>query len=169
MKINNPIHIHLKDFFLKEQFDIIKVGQTKEWILNNFPEPDDDTDMGNGFSIIRYGWIELHFDLDKLFLIWCDSLPYIEDSDRIKYDKWMLTNLDELTLEQTQKRLNSESVNYLVKFNTEERHVIVKIKYSGVKLWFHPETEKMNDETNKYKLFAFGKSEEDYDNFNRGF
>jgi len=167
--MKNPIKINLKDFFLKGQFDIIKVGQTKEWILNTFIEPDDDSDMGNDFSIIRYGWIELHFDRDKLFLIWCDSLPDIKNSNLIKYDKWILTRLSEMTFEETQKTLNLESVNYLVKFDTESKNVIIKIKYSGINLWFNPETEKLNKDFNKYQLFAFGKSDIDYDNFERGF
>lgn len=169
MKQKVPIHINLKDFFLKETFDIIKVGQTKKWILANFPEPDDDTNMGNDFSIMRYGWIELHFDRDTLFLIWCDSLPFIKNNDRIIYNKWIVDDLEKMTLEETQKILNTEKANYLIKFDTDHQHCILKIKPSGVKLWFKQNINEVDNQVNDFKLFAFGKSQKDYDTFEIGF
>lgn len=68
-----------------------------------------------------------------------------------------------------QRRLNREGVNYMVKFNREQKNVIIKIKSSDVSLWFQPLTENSNAKTNEYHLSAFGKSDKDYDNFKNNF
>ncbi len=177
MKLKNPIQINFKDFFLKGQFDYIKPGQTKEWILNNFPDPDgfdNDLFMSKKCNIWTYSAVELHFDHDKLFLIWCDNLECIKDSKSIKYEKWILDNLSEMTLIEVQKILNSEKVNYSVKLDNDNKNAIIKIRQSGVCLWF--ENQKKNDEDidefedfNEFKLFAFAKSASDFDSFERNF
>ena len=41
MEYKNKIKVSIKDFFLDGKFDFIEIGQSKEWILNNFPKPDD--------------------------------------------------------------------------------------------------------------------------------
>ncbi len=168
MKLNRPIEINLKDFFLEGKFDYIKPGKTKEWILNNFPDPDDDSDMGHKLSIWRYIPIEFHFDGEELFTIWCDYLIDIEDNEKLVFDKWILEKpQEELTLPYVLSVLNTEKCNYLVKFNNYGS-VIVRIKKSGVCLWFNnPEDEEID--TNKYLLFAFGLSSEEYDSFETGF
>ena len=40
MQLPRPISIDMLDFLHDGRFDCIEPGQTKEWILNNFPDPD---------------------------------------------------------------------------------------------------------------------------------
>ena len=62
IKLKNPVNVDLFKFVTKGEFDYIENGQTKEWILNNFPDPDQIGDMGHGLSIWLYGRIEFQFD-----------------------------------------------------------------------------------------------------------
>ncbi len=163
MKINHPVDIHIKDFFLEGTFDFIKPGQTKTWILQNFPDPDDESDMGNSLSIWRYGCIEFHFDHDKLYLIWCDNLSYLRSNKSLKLDKWILDNLKELNLPYVQSKLNSENVTYSVNFDKKLNNSIIRIKKSRVKLWFECDDEEKADDPNNFTLVAFGLSDPDYD------
>ena len=41
MTLTHPIQLDLLAFLKSSQFDFIKLGQSKEWILANFPDPDD--------------------------------------------------------------------------------------------------------------------------------
>ncbi len=174
MKLKNPIQINLKDFFQKGQFDCIKTGKTKEWILNNFPDPDNfdhSLFMSKKCNIWTYGALEFHFDLDELFLIWCDNLPYLKNSKSIKYEKWILEDLSKMTLLEVQKILNSEKSNYSVKLDKDSKNAIIKIKQSEVGLWFEnlTETEEELPDFNEFKLIAFEKSSIDYDCFDKKF
>lgn len=70
MDIKDKIKIDFLEFFKFGKFDFIKLGQTKEWILNNFPEPDSRFDsemLKNGCDIWTYGDIEFHFTGQELF------------------------------------------------------------------------------------------------------
>ena len=62
MKFNQTIEINFKSFFLEGNFDCIRIGENKEWILNNFPDPDNFNDMNYSMSIWTYGSIEFHFN-----------------------------------------------------------------------------------------------------------
>ncbi len=76
MECRAPIHISIYNFMMFGKFDSIEIGQTKEWILNNFPNPDDRIvqKRGQGFDIWRYGTIEFHFVGEELVLIFSDSI-----------------------------------------------------------------------------------------------
>ena len=165
----NPIQINLRDFFLKGQFDSVKIGQTKDYIINNFAQPDDDSDMGYNMRIFSYGCIEFHFEFDVLFLIWCDNLTYLKNTKSIKFDKWIIKDLAKMTLPNVLKILNSEKSNYSVKFDEKLKNAIIKIKPSNVNLWFEPMKEENDENPNNYKLIAFGLSDKDYDSFENNF
>ena len=45
MKLKTPIEIDFLGFFKTGKFDCLKLGQSKEWILNNFPNPDSRFDL----------------------------------------------------------------------------------------------------------------------------
>ena len=97
MKLKEPIEIDFLEFFKTGQFDFLKLGQTKEWILNNFPDPDGNIDKKTllkvkGFDIWTYGDIELHFKNKILFLIYSDYWYEwkLEGGKNLKLKKWIL-------------------------------------------------------------------------------
>ncbi len=69
MQLQHRITIDLLEFIQSAKFDYIKLGQTKEWILNNFPDPDGLQDSAEVYDnpIWWYGNIELHFNGQELF------------------------------------------------------------------------------------------------------
>jgi hypothetical protein len=82
MKLQHPIDIDLLRFFLTGKFDCIVPGQDAEWIAAHFADPDDDSDMGRGFRIQRWGSIEFHFEHNKLYLCRFSRA----------WDRWFLTS-----------------------------------------------------------------------------
>ena len=92
MKLNNFIEIDILDFFKTGKFDYLKLGHSKEWILNNFPDPDD---FGMGENLLTakiwfYGNIELHFDKSELFLIFSENINDLNGGQFLKLNKWIL-------------------------------------------------------------------------------
>lgn len=170
MKLDKPIDIDLKKFILDGDFDFIRLGQTKEWIINNFPNPDNDSNEDLNFSIWEYGSIEFHFDGDKLFLIWCDNLSHLDECITLKIDKWIFEDLSKLTLRNVLSILNTEQSNYSIKFNQQLHNTVVKIRKSGVTLWFE-NIENWEDSTRPdiYCLVGFGLNHPEYDTFERDF
>ena len=69
MQLQHRITIDLLEFIQSAKFDYIKLGQTKEWILNNFPDPDGLQDSAEVYDnpIWWYGNIELHFNGQEVF------------------------------------------------------------------------------------------------------
>lgn len=170
MKLDKPIDIDLKKFILEGKFDYIKLGQTKQWIINNFPNPDDYSDEDLNFNIWQYGSIEFHFDNDELFLIWCDNLPYLDSSKTLKINMWIFKDLSKLTLLYVLSIMNTEQSNYSVKFDKQLNNAVIKIRESGVTLWFE-NIEEWEDSTNpgNYHLVGFGLNHPEHDTFERSF
>src|SRR5689334_18675877 len=100
MKLSDPIKIDLLEFFKTGKFDYVKLGQSKEWIVNNFPDRDDATDYNYNDPIWRYGNIELHFrDDETLHLIYSDYIDTLDGGPSLRFDKWILNEPENLTLE----------------------------------------------------------------------
>lgn len=78
MKLKDPIQVDLLEFFRIGKFDYLKLGQTKEWIINNFPDPDGMNTDTYESPIWVYGNIELHFNDDEtLYLIYSDYIDTV--------------------------------------------------------------------------------------------
>jgi hypothetical protein len=136
MIFNHKIEIRLLDFIHSGQFDCIKPGQTKEWILSNFPDPDGFTPdfLRTDYPIWTYGDFEFHFNkANELFLLFSERLDSPEAGESIMLDKWFLTDYPKLTLEFVQAQLNNQELDY---HKTSDRFgVIIQVK-SGVKFTF---------------------------------
>ena len=169
MKLIDPIQINLLEFFKTGKFDWLKLGQTKEWILNNFADPDDaDSDYYNN-PIWVYGNIELHFgDDETLFLIYSDYIDTLEGGPSLHLDKWILNEPEKLTLEYVIHHLNKERINFKLEHRTfSQGFVITSIELleSKVKLGFEPEQEELEiedflescktEDSNTFKLVSF--------------
>jgi len=117
MKLNHKIEINLKDFFIKGKFDYIQLGQSKEWIVNNFPDPDGyssqiETPKIYESNIWCYGNIEFHFHEELLFLIYSDDLYPLDGGDNLLLDKWFLGKATSISLKEVQSLLNAEHIDY---------------------------------------------------------
>jgi hypothetical protein len=119
MTLTTPIEIDLLTFFKTGKFDYLKVGQTKEWIINNFPDPDEVYTNSYDSPIWFYGDIELHFnDTNELFLIFSDHIDTLQGGNSLRLNKWILDEPEKLTLEYVVHYLNQERINYKVMHGT---------------------------------------------------
>lgn len=164
MKLNHKIDIDLKAFILNGKFDYVEIGQTQEWLAQNFADPDDQADMGNQIDIWRFGSIEFHFFENKLFLIWCDDLTNLSTAKGLKIKTWIFKDRKELNFVKVLKILNKFEKNYSVKFNSKLNNIQLKLIDSQIVLHFEPKKE--SHIANKFKLIAFGLS---CDSFERDF
>ncbi|CAM1357600.1 hypothetical protein [Tenacibaculum halocynthiae] len=156
MKLNHPIKVDLLEFFKTGKFDYLKLGQTQEWILNNFPDPDSgyDPDTNESFNIWTYGGIELHFEEGMLFLIYSDYWyeGKLSDTKELTLNKWIFEDIDKLNLLYVLTKLNEENIDY--KKKTDNLGVLLRLK-SGVELTFGNINDVEGLNTNEYHLTSF--------------
>ena len=157
MKLSNKIEIDILAFFKFGKFDYLKVGQTKEWILNNFPDPDD-IGMGDTLrnsKIWFYGNIELHFEEDELSLIFSDNIIDLDGGEFLVLNKWILDDQSKLKLSCFIEKLNDERIDYTKKTEKLDlEYVRLTITGSNVQLTFIDEENKLSD-PNEFRLSAF--------------
>lgn len=139
MKLDKKLHIDFKTFFLEGRFDFLTLGNTKEWVINNFPDPDgfeEINDIVYRSSIWTYGQIELHFDNDELYMIFSDYIYTLDGGPHLTLDKWFLVDTDQLTLIDVLTYLNQEHIEYSKK-NVMVMDDMLKVELaSGVGLGF---------------------------------
>jgi hypothetical protein len=164
MKLIDPIYIDVLEFFKTGKFDYLKLGQTKEWVLNNFPDPDDQNNYDAPIWV--YGNIELHFRNDeKLFLIYTDYIDSLDGGPSIRLNKWILNEPEKLTLEYVIHCLNNERVNFKLEHKMLSQGFVlanIELLESKVLLGFTPEEEEddikeflnrcKTDDSNTFKL-----------------
>ncbi|WP_162921710.1 hypothetical protein [Listeria costaricensis] len=152
--LSHPIDINLQDFILNGKFDYIKIGQTKEWITTNFPDPDSINNMGHNLFIWTYGNIEFHFNADRLFLIWCDNFHSFSAGQNIRLDKWIFEDTQHLTLQSMTDILHRHKVDFSVTHQPKWQTTVIQITKSHVELFFGPSASQQ--EPPAYSFHGFG-------------
>lgn len=155
MKMDKPIEVDLLEFFRSGKFDYLKLGQTKTWILNNFPDPDSGFDaemQSHGFDIWTYGNLELHFENEKLFLIFTDNFDGFTGGKALSIKPWILDNWDNLNVLYVLKMLNEQNIDY--KKKTDQFGVLIRLN-SGVELTFENLKEIEGLSPNEFMLTSF--------------
>jgi hypothetical protein len=142
MKINHKITIDLLEFVKSGQFDFIKLGQTKEWILQNFPDPDgfDDSAAVYAHPIWRYGNIEFHFSQNELTSIYSDYIDELSGGSSLELKKWIFSVPQNLTLPYVMEQLNQQRIDFKTVHKTygDLTFVSVSMLKSKVTLGFSP-------------------------------
>lgn len=155
MKFQTKVKINFLDFIKKGKFGNIQLGQTKHWILNNFPDPDD---FGIGTTledakIWRYGNIEFHFEGNNLFLIFSDYLRELDGGSKLNLDKWIFKNYEKLNLTYVSTQLNLQEIDYCK--SIEHFGIRLKTK-SQVELDFFGEPATIDLNPAQLNLSSFG-------------
>lgn len=154
--MKTPIEIDFLDFFKTGNFDVLKLGQTKEWVLNNFPIPDGrfDYDMQkNGFDIWTYGDLELHFEDQVLFLIYSDCLVDLNGGKQLNFNKWIFEDVNQLNLKYVLKKLKEENIDY--KRLRDSLGVVLRLN-SSIELTFEDMSDDDYPISDHFKLTSFG-------------
>ena len=139
MKLKEKVIIDFEAFFTFGKFDFLKLGKTKEWILNNFPDPDgfDENPDIVQYDIWLYGNIELHFNKDKLFMIFSDYINKLDGGNFLKLKKWFLKDSELLKLSDVIDHLNEKHIDFSKKKNHIVKSSVMLKLQSGVELSFH--------------------------------
>jgi hypothetical protein len=118
MRRSPAIPIDLLTFMRTGRFDCIEPGQTQEYVLHNFPDPDgfDARDLapaGSGrFTIWRYGNIELHFEGDRLYLIYSDYIDTLTGGEALAVAPWILGDPARRSLSEVMRALTRERIDF---------------------------------------------------------
>ncbi|MCB2410173.1 hypothetical protein [Hymenobacter lucidus] len=169
MKLAEPVDIDLLDFIKNGRFDYILLGKTKEWIINNFPDPDDIDHNCYQDPIWRYGNIEFHFHEDEtLSSIYSDYIDTLSGGDSLRLEKWIFNESQKLTIETAVRHLIKERIAFKLEYGSLSdgyTTAAVRIIKSQVKLSFAlPEREEdyeeylarcKSEDSNSFRLFAF--------------
>ena len=149
MHINHKIKIDLREFFKYGKFDYLQIGQTKEWIHNNFPAPDEEYE-----DIWRYGNLELYFTDDRLVQISTQSIESISGGEKLQLETWIFEQPELLTLHYVLSQLLVERIEFEVKHSMTAYNcqTSVRLLESGIFLSFQPlQPDKVDDVTKWYK------------------
>lgn len=155
MKLPTKINIDFLAFIKHGTFDYIKLGQTKEWILNNFPDPDGFSEdfLHPKYAIWTYGNIELHFNKQNiLFLIYCDHLHELDGGESLDLKAWILEDHSKLNLAYVQNQLNKEDIDYCKSGN---QFIITLSTRAGVELGFSRDSEDGITDPNLLQMYSF--------------
>ncbi|MEP3890401.1 MAG: hypothetical protein ABJN69_08025 [Hellea sp.] len=141
MKSITSAQIDILAFVKDGTFDVLKTGQTRDWVLGNFPLPDD-FDNGESyrhgeFEIFNYGDFELHFSHDILFLIFADYEGQLESGKSLRLtQKWIFErDTSELSLPYVMQALKDEGIGFEAEKNDSLFSLTLKLD-SKVELHF---------------------------------
>jgi len=164
MKLEKSIEIDILEFFKSGKFDYIKLGQTKEWILNNFPDPDTRFDSDwvkeRDVDIWTYGNIEFHFSGENLYLIFSDNFSFMDKltgGNSLKLNRWIFEDASKLNLIFVLKELNSNGIDY--KKRMDKLGVCVRLN-SGIELTFENRDDIEDLNPNEFIMSSFSKIDE---------
>ena len=156
MKLKTPIEIDFLEFFKTGKFDYLKLGQTKELIINNFPDPDgyDASFLTEEVYIWTYGGIELFFENEKLYLIFSDHWyeGKLSDTKQLKLNKWIFEDTDKLNLLYVLGKLNKHDIDY--KKKTDQLGVLLRLD-SGVEFTFDNINDVEGLDSNDFQMTSF--------------
>lgn len=165
MQLKDKIAINFLEFFKTGEFDCLQLGQSKEYIINNFPDPDG---FNGSFmhprksgDIWRYGNIELHFDKgNKLWMIFSDYINTLTGGNNLILKKWILEPPQELRLLKVIEYLNKEHIDFEKRTEKVLHQISIKLLKSNVKLSFLLEEKNQRTkfgiaDPNDYVLGAF--------------
>jgi len=156
MKTKYKISIDLEDFIKSGKFDHLKVGMTKDEVLNVFPEPEDWSNAAYYLSsnIWRYGNFELHFEEDTLLMIFNYYIAEMDGGESLEVKRWIFEPENDRRLIEIMRKLNTERLSFEVESDSIGR-TILHIKDSDVYLSFNPEYAYEEEATGKMDVNDF--------------
>lgn len=116
--------IYLKDFALTGEFGPVKIGMTKDEVIQIMGEPESDSNFGTGSSGLVYGWYEFFYNTKTGILksIQNDHLQancsdhdesIIVKNDNIEIDIWFLKLNQDLTRSDVKKALKKQGIPFI--------------------------------------------------------
>ncbi|UOP04945.1 hypothetical protein [Conchiformibius kuhniae] len=145
MKLLKPLQIDMREFFLTGKFDCLALGQTQEWILANFPDPDWHGESAFAYrknDIWRYGDLEFYFADGCLNMIYSDRLQNqtdgLDGGTALDLDAWILRVPKRLTLQNLICELNQNDADF-EKYRSVNGWICLYLPASKIELCFSGE------------------------------
>lgn len=156
MKLARKIPIDMREVLRTGRFDCLRIGQTKELILHDFPEPDGWGGRDENAAIWQYGNIELHFDGPRLFLIFSDYLDELQGGESLAVDPWFLHRPERTTLLEVMRALNDERIDFTKTTRGRgDSEYVTLVLASGVALQFNERAPDTHVAPNEMRLGCF--------------
>lgn len=170
MKNKRKKEVSLLDFVKNGALDNVQIGQTKQWIFNNFCDPDEVyyTSEEAIYSIAAYGSLELHFerenDEELLFLIFSDGFNAVRstnkkrlstefcDGKNLIFKKWIFDSARKLNLKYVIEVLLKNNIDF--KTNTRPELSTIELRINNSKVVLHFETDEKNTDNSWSKFWC---------------
>jgi hypothetical protein len=146
------ITISLKDFVLNGNFGPVKIGITRDDVVNLLGEPEGEGDFGSGYGGLQYARYEFFYDKKnkgRIYAMQNDNLAIFPNlktkrvnnkyaicfsNDHVTIDIWFLKKGRYLTYKDVVEILKKEKINYEV---IEKQGVPIFKFASGVEMDFY--------------------------------
>jgi hypothetical protein len=136
------IEIDILNVFKTGVFHNLKGGETREWIMYNFVEPDYvvDGETWKDSNFWRYGNIDFFLEDDKLKEICVRSLNPLIGGKSFKINKWIIKEPEKLTVKFVIEKLLSERIDFTIMHTVKQYQCQASIGLikSSVFLIFQP-------------------------------
>ena len=154
------MEIDILDFIKTGKFGVLKLGDSKQEIINQGFPPEDwlNGETKESSRIWRYGNIELHFDnLNDLSGIFTDYVSHIDCGESISISNWWILRNGKTIpdLLSTIKELNRLNLDY-TKTTFDLGYIELTLSNKVYFLFDHPD-EKPDEEQNKWTMTVIGK------------
>jgi hypothetical protein len=120
----------------------LEIGQSKDWILRNFADPDDwdGSPLDYQAKIWLYGNIELHFSGELLKFVFSDYIQSLDGGPSLMLRKWIFEKPELLTLSFVIERLLTDEIDFQILHHQLRslRQITLQLPQSGVKWLFDP-------------------------------
>jgi hypothetical protein len=111
--------LSIKEFIKTGKFGEVRIGMSKEDVINRLGIPDSDNDIGANGSILLYAWYELFLNHENILVSIhndnydpTDKASYEFENEKIKIDSWFLNNTENQTTETVSTILKNEGIEY---------------------------------------------------------
>tara|TARA_B100000795_G_C22534579_1_gene336458 strand:+ start:21 stop:566 length:546 start_codon:yes stop_codon:yes gene_type:complete len=115
--------IYLKKFALTGEFGPVKIGMSKDQVIQLMGEPETDQDFGSGSSGLLYSWYEFFYETETGVLNSIQNDHLQDDcsnhdesitfkNDKIEIDTWFLRLNQDLTRSDVKKALMSQGIPF---------------------------------------------------------
>lgn len=164
MSYRKPV-VSILEFIQTGKLGVVELGWTTEQVERQFFAPDDKSTMRHAMEIWRYSTFELHFCEGKLFLLWCDGLPWLARPNKRKFSfkKGLLRHYKKLSVKKCCSELERLGLNYQLfatYFDEQQAadNVQIRLQHQQVVLYFEPLGEHVVT-LGDYRIVALGASE----------
>lgn len=149
MRLNHKIKIDLFEVLRTGKFDFVTIGKSKEWILQNFVDPDArmDIESKGEANYWIYGRIEFYFEQEILVEISMKDVRSLDGGQNLEIDDWIFNENDGQTVKSVIEQIVKNRIEFQVKHHVSEYNcqTSIGLLQAGAHLVFNPDEPEVID------------------------